>query len=563
LVIDRLAARLGAKSALVSENESLSYRELAARAHQYGRWAVAEEIGPGDVVALFMANCPEYMAIWLGITRTRAVVSLINTNLTGESLLHAIKTARPKHLIVGAELVDSIITLLPRLPLNIQCWIHGERSHALPRVDDAVQRHESDSIGGSECPSPSIADPALYIYTSGTTGLPKAAKVSHFRIMQWTHWFAGMMDATLDDVIYNCLPMYHSVGGIVAPGAVLVGGGTVVVRKRFSASRFWDDIVESKCTLFQYIGELCRYLVNSPVHPLENHHQLRLCCGNGLGRDVWVRFKERFRVPKILEFYAATEANFSLYNCEEKPGSIGRVPPFIAHRFPVTLVKFDLDKGEPARGQSGLCFRCAPNEIGEAIAKISEDGTNPNGRFEGYVDEGATERKLLRNVFVNGDVWYRSGDLMRQDEKGYYYFVDRVGDTFRWKGENVSATEVAEIISASPGVLWAVVYGVSVPGNDGRAGMAAISVGASFDLAALRAHLCRALPDYARPVFLRMRSALAMTGTFKPEKSELMREGCDPGMVTDEIYFDDKARGKYVLMDHTLYRSIVDGVTRI
>ena len=294
-------------------------------------------------------------------------------------------------------------------------------------------------------------DRALYIYTSGTTGLPKAANVSHFRLMQWSHWFAGMMDTRPNDRMYNCLPMYHSIGGVVAIGAPLVNGGSVVIRERFSASHFWDDVVEWNCTLFQYIGELCRYLVNSPPHPREAEHRLRLCCGNGLRPDVWEEFKRRFRIPQILEFYAATEGNFSLYNCEGKPGAIGRIPSFLAHRFPMALVKFDIETGEPIRNEEGFCIRCSANEVGEAIGKILDGGSSPGSRFEGYTDKEASDRKILRNVFMNGDAWFRTGDLMRRDENGYFYFVDRVGDTFRWKGENVSTTEVADDDLRVPG----------------------------------------------------------------------------------------------------------------
>ena len=224
-----------------------------------------------------------------------------------------------------------------------------------------------------------------------------------------------------------------------------------MIRPRFSASRFWDDVVEWDCTLFQYIGELCRYLVNAPAHPREAEHRLRLCCGNGLRSDVWLEFKRRFRIPQILEFYASTEGNVSLYNCEGTPGAIGKIPSFLAHRSNLALVKFDVEAGEPMRNQEGFCVRCKSNEIGEAIGKIPENGSNLTSRFEGYADHEASERKVLRNVFTAGDAWFRTGDLMRKDDKGYFYFVDRVGDTFRWKGENVSTTEVATKISAYPG----------------------------------------------------------------------------------------------------------------
>ncbi len=405
-------------------------------------------------------------------------------------------------------------------------------------------------------------DTALYIYTSGTTGLPKAAKVSHFRLMQWSHWFAGMMDTRSSDRMYNCLPMYHSIGGVVATGATLVNGGSVVLRQRFSASHFWDDVVEWNCTLFQYIGELCRYLVNSPPHPREAEHRLRLCCGNGLRPDVWDEFKRRFRIPQILEFYAATESNFSLYNCEGKPGAIGRIPSFLAHRIPVALIKFDIETGEPIRNEEGFCIRCSANEVGEAIGKIL-DGSSPGSRFEGYTDKEASDRKILRNVFVNGDAWFRTGDLMRRDESGYFYFVDRVGDTFRWKGENVSTTEVADTISAYPGVIEAVVYGVAIPGTEGRAGMAAIVVSEDFDLVAFRQHLAERLPEYARPLFLRIRCEIEMTATFKPKKQDLSREGYDPNITADAIYFDDRVRQSFVKLDAVLYERLQNGNVRL
>jgi fatty-acyl-CoA synthase len=269
--------------------------------------------------------------------------------------------------------------------------------------------------------------------------------------------------------MYNCLPMYHSVGGVVATGAVLVAGGAVVIRERFSASRFWDEIARWDCTLFQYIGELCRYLAAAPPHPSETGHRLRLACGNGLRGDIWEAFQQRFNIPRILEFYAATEGSFSLYNCEGKPGAIGRLPPYLAHRFPVAIVRSDLDTGDVVRGPDGRCLRCAPDEVGEAIGRLSEAGSGTGGRFEGYTDPGATDKKILRNVFAEGDAWYRSGDLMRKDRAGYVYFADRIGDTFRWKGENISTNEVEEIVAHCPDVTDAVVYGVPIPDADGRA----------------------------------------------------------------------------------------------
>jgi fatty-acyl-CoA synthase len=381
--------------------------------------------------------------------------------------------------------------------------------------------------------------------------------------MQWTQWFAGLIDTQPSDRMYNCLPMYHSVGGVVATGAALVNGGSVVIRERFSASRFWDDIADWDCTLFQYIGELCRYLLNSPEHPRETSHKLRLCCGNGLRSDIWKPFQTRFHIPRILEFYAATEGSFSLFNCEGKPGAVGRIPAFLAHRFPVALVKFDITAGEPLRGEDGFCIRCDPDEPGEAIGQLPSDRAALRGQFEGYTDPTASEQKVLRNVFASGDAWYRTGDLMRRDRAGYYYFVDRIGDTFRWKGENVSTTEIAEIVAAGPGVVEAVVYGVAIPGADGRAGMAAIVTGEGFDLARLHARLAARLPDYARPAFLRIRDAIDTTGTFKPQKQTLVRESFDPAATTDALYFNDRVAGAFVPLDAALFGRIQNGDVRL
>jgi fatty-acyl-CoA synthase len=290
-----------------------------------------------------------------------------------------------------------------------------------------------------------INDRALLIYTSGTTGLPKAASISHRRILNWGGWFAGLTDASPEDRLYDCLPLFHSVGGIVAPCSMLSAGGSVVLADKFSAGHFWYDIVHFDCTLFQYIGELCRYLLKAPPSEYETSHRLRLVCGNGLRGDIWEAFQARFAIPRILEFYAATEGNFSLYNVEGKPGAIGRIPPLLAHRFPAAIIRVDAELGNPVRSEDGLCIPCARGEVGEAIGRIgtADDG---GGRFEGYTDVAETEKKILRNVLAPGDAWFRTGDLMRLDEGGYFHFVDRVGDTFRWKGENVATSEVNEAI---------------------------------------------------------------------------------------------------------------------
>jgi fatty-acyl-CoA synthase len=561
-LIDGLAHQFGAAPALVSTEATLSYRELAIRCNQYARWGLAQGLNAGDTVCLMMANCADYMAIWLGLTRIGAVVALINNNLAGDGLIHSINIVAPRAVIVGGESAPRLIAVRARLPAGVACRVHGHSAEDLAPLGSDVARFSGDELLDSESAPPPIDSTALYIYTSGTTGLPKAAKVSHYRVMQWSQWFAGLMDTRSSDRMFNCLPLYHSVGGVVATGATLVGGGAVVIRARFSASDFWRDVRDERCTLFQYIGELCRYLVNAPHRDDETAHSLRIACGNGLRPEVWEPFQKRFKIPRILEYYASTEGNFSLYNCEGRPGAIGKIPSFLAHRLPVALLRFDVDSGEPWRSDDGFCVRCLPNEVGEAVGLIPGAGKGLAGRFEGYADPEASARKVLRNVFKDGDAWYRTGDLMRRDESGFYYFVDRVGETYRWKGENVSTAEVLTALTASRGVRDGVVYGVTVPGADGRAGTAALLVDAEFDLADFRADVARRLPAYARPVFLRLLRAIELTGTFKPRKQDLVQAGFDPARIADPLYFDDPRVQAYVPLDAALFAALSAGTVR-
>ena len=342
---------------------------------------------------------------------------------------------------------------------------------------------------------------------------------------------------------------------MVATGAALLGGGAVIIREKFSASRFWQDVADSGATIFQYIGELCRYLLANPEPA--SPHGLRLAVGNGLSADVWEAFQNGFAIPQILEFYAATEGNFSLYNAEGKVGAIGRIPPFLAHRFPTAIVKFDDDTGVPARGPDGLCIPVARGEAGEAIGKIAGGAA----RFEGYTDAAASEKKILRDVFKPGDAWVRSGDLMRQDAKGFFYFVDRIGDTFRWKGENVATTEVAAAAASAPAVRSACVYGVAVPSANGRCGMAALEVEPDFDPAAFRAHMASRLPAYARPLFLRIVQSLAVTETFKQKKQLLAQQGFDPAAIADPLFADCGA--VFAPLNAALYARISSGLIRL
>src|SRR5919198_777537 len=348
-VILELADKYGEAPALLSDRERFSYRELAARSNRYARWALAQDLHKGDTICLLMPGRPEFLALWLGVTRVGGVVALLNTHLTGAALAHGINVVRPKHIIVAAELFPALESARPHLTVEPQIWLHGEADANFPRVDRAVEGLSGDALAPSDIPRLTIEDHALYIYTSGTTGLPKAANMNHYRVMLASYAFAGVMNTRQSDRMYDCLPLYHTAGGLLATGALLVRGGSVVIRDKFSAREFWDDVVRWDCTCFQYIGELCRYLLNSPPNPNEQKHHLRFACGNGLRPDVWPQFKRRFQIPQIIEFYAATEGNVSLFNFDGKEGAVGRLPWWLARRFPIKVVRFDPESQQPIR----------------------------------------------------------------------------------------------------------------------------------------------------------------------------------------------------------------------
>jgi fatty-acyl-CoA synthase len=560
-VVEDWAKRQPEQLALICESETATYGALAERIHRYARWARSVGLVGGKTACLMMGTRMDYVAAWLGITLVGGVVALINTRLVSTPLSHCINLAKADHLILAAELFDAFEAAKPHLTSTPKVWKHGvgRNEAGIEAVLAAVDGH---ALSPAERGTVTIADPALLIYTSGTTGLPKAASISHRRILNWGGWFAGLTDASPSDRLYNCLPMSHSVGGVVAPCSMFFVGASVALVDRFSASRFWADIVRFDCTLFQYIGELCRYLLNAPTSEFENEHHLRLACGNGLRGDIWKAFQERFAIPRILEFYAATEGNFSLYNVEGKVGAIGKIPPMLAHRFPAALVKIDADHGAPLRDQNGLCKACTRNEVGEALGRIgtADEG---GGRFEGYTDKTETEKKILRDVFAKGDAWFRTGDLMRQDEQGYFYFVDRVGDTFRWKGENVATSEVNDAVRDCPGVLDATTYGVTIPGADGRVGMAAILVDQRFDLKTLSEHLMQRLPPFAHPVFVRISDVLDATETFKQKKRQLIRDGFDPARNNDMLYYRDPSSATYRGLEAEDFSNIARGIIRL
>jgi fatty-acyl-CoA synthase len=559
--LERWAQTHGERTALVDKSSSLSYRQLDQRANRYARWARAQGLVKGDTICLMALNRPDYVAIWMGMARVGVATALVNTNLAGPSLAHSIAIASAKVAIVDALLLAQYASALPRLDAAPTLFVYGDSADGAPRLDVLIEAFDPGPLGADERPALTIDDPALFIYTSGTTGMPKAARITHSRALRIMHGFAAATGAGADDRIYNCLPMYHSNGGVIAVGVALASGGSCFIRERFSASEFWSEAIERDCTMFIYVGELCRYLYNAPPSDKDRAHRIRMAVGNGLRPDIFAHFQARFAIGHILEFYAATEGNVALFNFDSHPGAVGRLPGWAAKRFPVRTIAYDIDANVEKRDAEGRCMECAVGEVGELLGEILDDPSKPAAKFDGYCDVNATRAKILHDVFKPGDSWFRTGDLLKRDALGYYYFIDRIGDTYRWKGENVSTTEVAEAISPFPGVQEATVYGVAVPGHEGRAGMAALAVEnvASFDLAGLRAMLAGHLPVYARPLFLRFRRKLDLTGTFKPRKFELVAEGFDPERGGDPVYFDDRRVGAYVRLEPESVAAITAG----
>jgi len=557
----RWADAWGDRLALLGETETFTYRELDARANAYARWARARGLAKGDAVCLMMANRPEYVAIWLGMARAGVATALINTKLVGPSLAHSIAIVDAKAAIVETPYLAQFASSAATLPSPPFVYAHGASPGGEPRVDLEAATFSGQPLAAEERPTLSIEDPALFIYTSGTTGLPKAARITHSRALRIMYGFAGVAGARPEDRLYDCLPMYHTNGGVMAVGIALTAGGSCYVRERFSVSEFWSDAGRRDCTMFIYVGEMCRYLFNAPPSDRDRAHRIRLAIGNGLRPDIFAAFQARFAIRDVLEFYAATEGNVALFNLDSHPGAVGRLPFWAARRFPLRSVAFDIDANIEKRDAAGRCIECGIDEVGELLGEISDDPSKPTAKFDGYCDAEATRARILRDVFRPGDAWFRTGDLLKRDARGYYYFVDRVGDTFRWKGENVSTTEVAETISVFPGVLEATVYGVAVPGREGRAGMAAIVVDnvAEFDLAGLRAALAERLPAYARPLFLRFQPKLELTGTFRPRKVELVAQGFDPRRCGDPVYFDHRRAGAYERVDDDLLAAFEAG----
>jgi fatty-acyl-CoA synthase len=532
------------------QDQAMSYAQMEARANRYANWALSVGIGRGTPVALLMENRPDFICAWLGLFKVGAQVALINTNLLGEALAHSIAISGTKHAIVGAELAVNFLAA----PFDVvpALWLEGEGCN----LTSALATASDQSPGNTARAGVTLKDRAFFIYTSGTTGLPKAANFSHMRMLFMMSGFVGALRPRETDRIYDPLPLYHSTGGVCAVGLAFFSGGSLILRHKFSVHEFWSDVHKYRATMFEYIGEVCRYLLNAPPSALDQGHAIRVITGNGLRPEIWREFQARFAIPRIVEFYGATESNVSMLNYDGKIGAVGRVPDYLEWLLPSRVVRFDVEKEMPVRRSDGLCIECGPDEVGEALGGMS---ARAGREFEGYTNRADSDKKMLHDVFKKGDVWFRTGDLMRRDSHGYFYFVDRIGDTFRWKGENVSTGEVGEVLAATPGILEANVYGVTVPGVDGRAGMASLVVNEKFKLEDLPKRLKTRMAPYARPIFLRLAPQIDVTGTFKQRKVDLVREGFDPSTISDPIFYQVPHTDVYERLTPERYAAVVDG----
>eukprot|EP00070_Physeter_catodon_P037002 XP_028343896.1 solute carrier family 27 member 3 isoform X1 [Physeter catodon] len=466
----------------------------------------AAPLAPGATVALLLPACPEFLWLWFGLAKAGLRVAFVPTALRRGPLLHCLRSCGARALVLAPEFLESLEPDLPALKaMGLHLWAVGSETHPAGITDflaEASAEVDGPVPGYLSAPQ-NVMDTCLYIFTSGTTGLPKAARISHLKVLQ-CQGFYQLCGAHQEDVIYLTLPLYHMSGSLLGIVGCLGIGATVVLKSKFSAGQFWEDCQQHGVTVFQYIGELCRYLVNQPPNKAEHGHKVRLVVGSGLRPDTWERFVRRFGPLQVLETYGLTEGNVATFNYTGQRGAVGRASWLYKHVFPFSLIRYDVTTGEPIRNTQGLCVATSPGEPGLLVAPV-----NQQSPFLGYA--GGPELalgKLLKDVFQPGDVFFNTGDLLVCDDQGFLRFHDRTGDTFRWKGENVATTEVAEALEALDFLQEVNVYGVTVPGQEGRAGMAALVLRPphSLDLVQLYVHVSENLPPYARPRFLRLQA---------------------------------------------------------
>ena len=553
-VLEHQARRIPGHDCVVFEGQRWNYRDFNAWANRIAHVLRAQGVHRGDTVGLLFHNGPALLACVAAVAKLGAVAGLLNPHQRGEVLAHSLGLVKPRRIVVGDACLAALASACE--PPKDAPWLWGGDGPTPTGLFSLPAACAQAGTGNPALTAPVRAGDAFcFVFTSGTTGLPKASVMTHLR---WLRSGYGMGQAAMglraDDVFYCPLPFHHNNALTVCWSAVLTTGATLAMARQFSASGFWRDISASGATAFVYIGELCRYLLNQPPGPLDREHRVRVVIGNGLRPEIWDAFQQRFGIHDICEFYGSSEGNLVFINAFGLPRTAGFTP------LPYAIVAFDAEREQPLRDARGFMRRVEPGETGLLITE-----GNARHPFDGYTDAGSTDAKLLLDVFRRGDRWINSGDLVRDQGFRHIAFVDRVGDTFRWKGENVATTEVERALGAIDGIAQASVYGVTVPHADGRAGMAAIRMqpGQAFDGRALARQLCRALPAYAVPLFVRTVQAQVTTTTFKLRKVELKRQGFDPTASAEPVYvLRDRERG-FEALTPALFRRIQAGALRL
>ena len=563
LRFEDVANRFGSQTAIICEGKTVTWGELEKRTNRVANTLKSEGIEPGDVISVMLENRIEFVVAVLAVMKIGAVAALINTNLREDPLTHCITLINSKLCIFGTEVTSALDDVRSNLGLDAASGFLVLRDSEDDQIPDwardlDVLSHNQDDKNPPESKEITIGSTAMYIYTSGTTGLPKAAVQSHKRVLQAsTLCHTAGLRCTEKDRIYMSLPLYHGTGFVIGLGSALSSGASVFLRRRFSASSFVSDLREHNITCMIYVGELCRYLVNSPQQGDDADNPLHTVMGNGLRPDIWDAFKNRFGIHRITEFYAASEGNVSFANLLNKDRTIGMTASKVA------LLKYDVPSDELVRDDQGFCSEAADGEPGLCVGHI-----NPNAPFDGYTNPEATEKKILRDVFEKGDAWFNTGDLLKTVKVGFtlgyphYQFVDRVGDTFRWRSENVSTNEVAEVLNGFDQIELSNVYGVEVPNAEGRAGMATVTLADSqeaLDLDRLSEYVSTQLAHFSRPVFIRVQRELAVTGTMKLVKTELREEAYDLEKISDPVYVMKPRTEHYVPLDLEFLSQIKEG----
>ena len=552
-MLEEQARDISDRTFVLWQSMAFSYGESNRRVNRLANALAERGVGAGDHVAVLMDNHPDYLTSLVALNRLGAVGVLLNAGASGEALEHALRAGEARTIIVDLAHLDAAVPIVDAENILLL----GARALDASCFDfETLVSAMSEELRGDLEPNPGRADDlALLLYTSGTTGMPKAARITNRR------WFtaatASAVAAGLShtDTVYCCLPLYHATGLLLGAGGALVGGCRLAIGKKFSTSNFWADVHRFGVTVVFYVGEVCRYLISAPEMGNEKNHSIRLFMGNGLRADVWSQLIHRFGRVRILELYGSTEGNVVLANLTgEKVGSVGRVPLGLAT---IELVRYDVAVDRFERDEGGSLIPCDDDEPGMLLAKIRTN--NPLTRFDGYTDRGATEGRIVRDAFMPGDQWFVTGDLLKRDEDGDFWFVDRVGDTFRWKGENVSTEEVGKVIQRAACVGLTSVYGVQIDGHEGRAGVAAgqLSNGHRFDAKEVFDLVETCLAPAARPRFIRIIDEFETTASYKVVKHRLQSEGVNPTEIGDKVYWYNSEKRTYTTLAKNRYKTVI------